>query len=94
MGYTPRENTGSLFKNDKKTNEKQPDYQGTMLIGGKEMRLAGWMKKSANGSSFMSLQLSEKTAGGNGAQAAQTAPAKPTPPPATNVDTGWDDMPF
>jgi uncharacterized protein (DUF736 family) len=90
MGYTPRENTGTLFKNDKKTSDKQPDYQGTMLIGGKEMRLAGWMKKSANGTSFMSLQLSEKVA-----PTTEGAQAKPQPAaPAPTNNGNWDDMPF
>lgn len=51
-------NRGVLFKNDKKGNEKAPDYTGKMNVGGKEMRLAAWIREGAKGK-FMSLSLSE-----------------------------------
>lgn len=59
MGYTPKENTGVLFKNTKKTDDKQPDYTGNILVGTKEMRLAAWIKEGKNGK-FMSIKLSEQ----------------------------------
>ena len=59
MAYTPKENTGVLFKNNKKTNEKQPDYTGNILVGTKEMQLAAWIKEGKNGK-FMSIKLSEQ----------------------------------
>jgi hypothetical protein len=58
MAYTAKENTGVLFKNNKKTEEKQPDYTGNILVGTKEMRLAAWIKEGKNGK-FMSIKLSE-----------------------------------
>lgn len=59
MAYTPKENTGVLFKNNKKTDDKQPDYTGSILVGTKEMRLAAWIKEGKNGK-FMSLKMSEQ----------------------------------
>jgi uncharacterized protein (DUF736 family) len=59
MAYTPKENTGVLFKNNKKTDDKQPDYTGNILVGTKEMRLAAWIKEGKNGK-FMSIKLSEQ----------------------------------
>jgi len=32
--YQPKEGTGSLFKNEKKTAENQPDYKGNFMLGG------------------------------------------------------------
>jgi uncharacterized protein (DUF736 family) len=58
MAYTPQPNTGVLFKNNKKTTDKQPDYTGNMLVGTTEMQLAAWIKEGKNGK-FMSLKMSE-----------------------------------
>jgi hypothetical protein len=58
MAYTPQPNTGVLFKNNKKTSDKQPDYTGNMLVGTTEMQLAAWIKEGKNGK-FMSLKMSE-----------------------------------
>jgi hypothetical protein len=51
-------NTGAIFKNDKKTNEKQPDYKGKVNVNGKEMEVALWVKQGKNGS-FFSASFSE-----------------------------------
>lgn len=58
MSYTQQNNSGSIFKNDRKTNEKQPDYSGTLTIEGKEMRIALWVKEGKKGK-FFSVKLSE-----------------------------------
>jgi hypothetical protein len=52
------ENSGVLFKNDKATNEKAPGYTGKINVGGKEFRLAAWVKEGKNGK-FFSLKVSE-----------------------------------
>jgi hypothetical protein len=53
-------NSGALFKNDKKGNEKAPDYAGKINIDGREMRLAAWVREGKAGK-FMSLKVSELT---------------------------------
>lgn len=51
-------NTGVLFKNDKKTSDKAPEYKGKINIGGVEYNLAGWVRKSQNtGDTFLSLKI-------------------------------------
>ena len=47
---------GCLFPNDKKGNEKAPDYSGP--VDDTKLKLAGW-KKSKDGGNYMSLALSE-----------------------------------
>lgn len=55
-----REKSGILSKNDKKTTDKHPDYKGDMMIEGREYWLSGWIKKSKDGRSFLSLALTPK----------------------------------
>ena len=47
MAYTPKEGSGSLFKNTKKTTETQPDYNGSIMVNGKEHWLSAWVKVGA-----------------------------------------------
>jgi uncharacterized protein (DUF736 family) len=54
-----KQNTGAIFKNDKKTNEKQPDYKGKVNVNGKEMEIALWLKESAKGTKYFSCSFSE-----------------------------------
>ena len=40
-------NSFALFKNDKGDNESRPDYTGNITLeGGKEMRMACWIRES------------------------------------------------
>lgn len=55
--YEQKEGQGSLFKNDKKTNDKQPDYSGSIMVDGKAHKLAGWVRESKNGLKFLSLKV-------------------------------------
>lgn len=63
-----RDNSGILFRNDKKT-EQSPDYTGSATASGVEYRLSAWIKQGKNGK-FMSLSLTPKNA--------DTTAAKPT----------------
>lgn len=73
--YEDRPNTGSLFKNEKKEKETQPDYTGYVVTEeGKRMRLAGWVKEAKTGKKYFSLSLSDYQDTTAGAPA-QKAPA-------------------
>jgi uncharacterized protein (DUF736 family) len=58
--FQQKEGQGSLFKNDKKTAENQPDYRGTVNVGGVNYTLAGWAKEAKNGSKFLSLKIQKE----------------------------------
>ena len=79
------ENKGVLFKNDRKEKETQPDYTGKITLGGREKRLAAWLKDGQRGK-FMSLQVSDFQ------EQAQSAP-QAQPQPLLNDDFS-DDIPF
>lgn len=49
MAYEQRELSGSIFKNDKKTEDKHPNGQGRCLIGGVEYYISAWTKEGAKG---------------------------------------------
>lgn len=50
-------NTGALFTNDRKTNDRQPGFTGKVDVEGKEYWLSAWAKKTKAGKPFMSLAL-------------------------------------
>ena len=49
-----RDNSGVLFKNDKKVNDSHPDYKGSIMVAGVEYWLSSWIKEGKNGK-FMGL---------------------------------------
>lgn len=65
MAYEMKDNSGSLFREQDKKSEKSPDYTGKVKIDGKELRIAGWIKQSKSGDSYLSLAISEPRDGGN-----------------------------
>lgn len=64
MAYEMKDMSGSLFREKEKKSEKSPDYTGKVKIEGKELRLAGWIKQTKAGDTYLSLALSEPREGG------------------------------
>ena len=54
-----RDNSGVLFKNDKKETGNQPDYKGNIRVGNQEYWLSAWIKEGKTGK-FMGLAVSPK----------------------------------
>jgi hypothetical protein len=46
MAYEQKEGDIAVFRNDKKTNERAPDWRGTAVINGQKMAVAFWEKNS------------------------------------------------
>lgn len=51
-------NGGVIFKNDKKTQDNQPDYKGKINANGEEYEIALWVKEGAKGK-FFGVKISE-----------------------------------
>lgn len=51
MAYN-NDNSGALFKNDRKEKETHPDYKGKINIEGVEYWQSAWLKEGAKGKYF------------------------------------------
>jgi hypothetical protein len=58
---TKRDNSGVLFKNDKKDNERAPEYKGNIMVDGMEYWISAWIKEGKTGK-FMGLAVSPRDA--------------------------------
>ena len=75
-----RDNSGVLFSNDKKDNERAPHYKGNITVDGKDYWLSAWVKEGKTGK-FLGLAVSPRDA--------QPPASKPVP---KNLDDS--DIPF
>jgi len=55
MAFEVNELSGSLFENDKKTNDRQPDFTGNCKIEGTMYWVSAWVKETRAGGDFLSL---------------------------------------
>lgn len=69
-----RDNSGVLFKNDKKVNDSHPDYKGSIMVAGTEYWLSAWIKEGKNGK-FMGLAMMPKDSAGAPQKSTSPAPA-------------------
>jgi uncharacterized protein (DUF736 family) len=56
------EKRGSLFRNDRKDKDSQPDYNGTCQIEGVEYYMNAWVKESKAGKKYFSFSFKAKDA--------------------------------
>jgi hypothetical protein len=59
MAYEQRDNSGSIFVNDRKEKDTHPDRTGTAMIDGAMYYVSGWLKQGSKGQ-FLSLAFKRK----------------------------------
>lgn len=89
MAFEQRDNSGSLFKNDRKQQENHPDYTGTAMIDGCEYFISAWVKESRAGKKFFSFSFKPKEVQGQQARSAPGAQRRGSNPPQQEDDLPW-----
>ena len=62
MAYELRDNSGSMFKNTRKENDRQADMTGDVMIDGQTYWINGWRKVDKNGNPWYSFSFKKKEA--------------------------------
>jgi hypothetical protein len=58
--YEQKDNSGALFKNDKKETDSHPDYKGSAMVDGTDYWVSGWVNKSKAGTKYMKFSYTPK----------------------------------
>lgn len=60
--YVPKDGTGSLFRNERKDKESQPDFRGDGIYKGEPLEVALWLNKTREGKSYFKMSIKPKQA--------------------------------
>lgn len=92
MAWEKKHGDVTLFANDRKTKDTQPDFRGTIHIQGKDYELVLWNKVSKNGNPFLSGRMGDEA---KPPEARGSFPNSPRPEPKTSIkDALNDEMPW
>ena len=93
MAYEQKNNSGSLFKNERKEKDTHADYRGECLIEGVAYYMDAWLKTAESGRKWMSFSFKPKRANEESRQAPPRTHAemKGRAPRPADFD---DDVPF
>ena len=86
MAYEIKENSGSIFKNEHKTEDKHPNYKGKINVDGTIKEIALWLTESKDGTKkYFSVKIQD-----------EYIKPETTEPEKHNAETGSDpgDLPF
>jgi uncharacterized protein (DUF736 family) len=60
MAFEQKDNSGALFKNERKEQPNHPDYTGKALIEGVEYWVSAWVKEMKDGRKYFSMAYKPK----------------------------------
>lgn len=91
MAFEQRDNSGTVFVNERKEKDSHPDRTGSAMIDGVHYWVSGWIKSGAKGQ-FLSLAFKRKD--GEGARPANERDTPSRKAPASRHDDMNDEVPF
>jgi uncharacterized protein (DUF736 family) len=68
MSYEPKDDTGNLWRNDKRENDKQPEFRGDAKVvcphcqGSFLARLSAWVNEAKGGKKYFGIKFSKPEA--------------------------------
>lgn len=81
MPYEHPDESGSIWPNDRKTEDRQPGWKGSAKIGGVDYWVSGWVKEAKDQRKWVSLAFERKEqqppSGQYAASVRTQAPAQP-----------------
>lgn len=77
MAFEHKSNSGSIFRNDRKERESQPDHRGDCKVNGDDYWISAWVNETNNGTKYFSLKFEPKE---------RKAPTKTNSPPDFDPD--------
>jgi hypothetical protein len=80
VAFEQRDNSGSLFVNNRKQQDNHPDRTGKAMIGGVMYYVNGWLKKTKDGETWLSLAFKPVDGQQKPAQQQQQTEYNPTFP--------------
>jgi hypothetical protein len=91
MAFEHKDNSGSLFENDRKRKDSDPDMKGDGMFAGVDVWLSGWRNKTKSGQEYIKLTMRAKDS-----NAYRKPESEPEPEPDAGDAGGVDDkdMPF
>ena len=89
VAYDQKDNSGSIFANDRKESENHPDGKGSCMIDGVEYWVSTWNKKTQEGKPWRSLAFTRKEA-----KQAKPPQRQQTKPASSGFDVMDEDIPF
>jgi hypothetical protein len=96
--FEQRDMEGALFKNERKTQENQPDFQGKVRIEDVEWWISAWVNTArGSGKQYLKLKISEpRENAGSPVGSADAILGGGRTPPARDWGSGEvdDDIPF
>jgi len=89
-------NSGMLARNERRMNDRQPEYSGSINVDGVEYWISAWVKEGKpggkmEGKKFFSLALTPKDQGGNRQASRSVGQRSQSGDGFDNMD---DDIPF
>lgn len=93
--YQQKDNSGALFKNDRREKDTHPHMKGTIMVAGVEYWISAWTNTSEKGVRYQSLSVQPKQEVHDQGMTQSRQATAPSPHEVYQpVEIADDDIPF
>ena len=87
-------NRGSIWRNEKKENDKHPDFTGSLNVDGKDYWVSAWKRKEGASDRSPALSFSVKRKDGKPTQSGSERTQSGNARPSLKDDMDGEEIPF